>query len=59
LALGDVVVPPTRRRVSLSGATVARFFGSQIRELRQYWDVLDLLEQLGLAPAQLLRPVAT
>jgi hypothetical protein len=55
LALGDLVVPPSTRRVSLSGATVARFLGSQIREFRQYWDVLGLLEELGLPPAQLLR----
>jgi hypothetical protein len=58
LALGDLVVPPSTRRVSLSGATVARFLGSQIREFRQYWDVLGLIEELGLPPAQLLRQAA-
>lgn len=49
LHLGELTVSPTSRRVALQGVTIARFLGSQIRELKQYWDALSLLEELGLA----------
>ena len=34
-------------RVALHGITVAEFFGDRICSLRQYWDELTVLEQLG------------
>jgi len=34
-------------RVALHGITVAEFIGDQICSLRQYWDELTVLEQLG------------
>jgi ketosteroid isomerase-like protein len=49
LALGDdVVVEPTGIRITLNGAAVAEFRGDRICALRQYWDELAVLEQLGL-----------
>ena len=39
---------PTGASVSLRGATVAEFRGDRIAGLRQYWDELGVLEQLGV-----------
>jgi len=36
------------KRVTGNGITVAEFRGEQICSLRQYWDELGVLEQLGL-----------
>ena len=55
LDLPELTVPPTSRTVSLDGVSTARFLGSQIRELRQYWDSLSLLRGLGVADPELLR----
>jgi hypothetical protein len=46
----DVVLGPTGVRLSLRGVTVAEFDGDRIRSFRQYWDEVELLEQLGLRP---------
>lgn len=35
-------------RVTLHGITVAEFAGDRIRSFRQYWDEVELLEQLAL-----------
>jgi hypothetical protein len=40
-------------RVALHGVTVAEFHGERICALRQYWDELDVLDQLG-APVDAL-----
>jgi ketosteroid isomerase-like protein len=49
LALPDgTVIDPTGVRVSLNGVTVAEFRGDRICSLRQYWDELAVLEQLGV-----------
>jgi ketosteroid isomerase-like protein len=45
---GQEVVEPTGVRVTLHGVTVAEFRGGRICSLRQYWDELELYEQLGL-----------
>ena len=45
---GGVVVQPTGVRVVLHGVTVAEFRGDRICALRQYWDELDVFDQLGL-----------
>jgi predicted ester cyclase len=42
------VVEPNGTRLTLYGITVAEFRGSRICSLRQYFDRLSVLEQLGL-----------
>ena len=48
----DVVIDPTGIRVSLHGVTVAEFDGDKISSFRQYWDEVELLEQLALLPTE-------
>jgi ketosteroid isomerase-like protein len=40
-------IEPTGIRVTVHGATVAEFLGERICSIRQYWNELDVLEQLG------------
>lgn len=47
---GGVVIEPTGKRLALRGVTVAEFEGDRIKEFRQYWDELAILEQLDLLP---------
>ncbi len=42
------MVKPTGARVTLHGITVAEFRGDRICSLRQYWDELNVFDQLGL-----------
>jgi hypothetical protein len=44
------VIDPTGLRLSLHGVTVAEFDGDKIASFRQYWDEVELLEQLALLP---------
>lgn len=46
--IGDDIIDPTNAHITLDGVTVAEFQKKKIRALRQYWDGLSLLEQLGL-----------
>jgi hypothetical protein len=48
----DTVIEPTGVRVTLHGVTVAEFNGDKIASFRQYWDELELLEQLALPEAE-------
>jgi hypothetical protein len=48
LEVDDVVIESTGARVTLHGMTVAEFTGDRIRSFRQYWDEVELLEQLAL-----------
>src|SRR5260370_39235935 len=48
----EIVIEPTGRRCTLRGVTVAEFEGDRIKEFRQYWDDVAILEQLGLLPDQ-------
>jgi ketosteroid isomerase-like protein len=48
----DTVIEPTGLRVTLHGVTVAEFAGDKIASFRQYWDEVELLEQLALLPAE-------
>jgi ketosteroid isomerase-like protein len=48
----DNVLDPTGLRVSLHGVTVAEFDGTKISSFRQYWDEVELLEQLALLPTE-------
>ncbi len=51
LSLGDgITVEPRGIRVTIHGVTVAEFEGERICSLRQYWDEMSVLEQLGLLP---------
>jgi hypothetical protein len=49
LELDDGVLDPTGLRVSLHGVTVAEFDGEKISSFRQYWDEMELFEQLALS----------
>jgi ketosteroid isomerase-like protein len=46
----EIVVEPTGVRATLHGTTIAEFEGEKIRSFRQYWDEIELLEQLELLP---------
>jgi ketosteroid isomerase-like protein len=46
----DTVIDPTGVRLTLHGMTVAEFEGDKIRSFRQYWDEVEILEQLALLP---------
>jgi ketosteroid isomerase-like protein len=46
----DLVIDPTGLRLTLHGVTVAEFEGNKIRSFRQYWDEVEILEQLALLP---------
>ena len=49
----EATIEPTQIRVTVHGATVAEFLGDRICSLRQYWNELDVLEQVGVvSPAQ-------
>jgi ketosteroid isomerase-like protein len=49
LVLADgMTIEPTGVGIRLNGATVAEFQGERICSLRQYWDELAVLEQLGV-----------
>jgi ketosteroid isomerase-like protein len=43
-------IPPTGRRVTLRGVSVAEFEGGRIRTFRHYWDEIDLELGLGVVP---------
>ncbi len=44
-------LPPTRRRVSVTGIVILKVTGGQIAEGWNSWDQLGLLRQLGAIPA--------
>jgi hypothetical protein len=48
IEIDEMVVEPTGARVTLHGMTVAEFDGDRIRSFRQYWDEVELIEQLAL-----------
>ncbi len=47
----DGDIPPTGKRVSVDYVGAFRFSGSKIKSLRIYFDVMELMTQLGLAGA--------
>jgi ketosteroid isomerase-like protein len=49
---GDMSIEPTGIRVTVHGITVAEFDGDRICSLRQYWDELEVLDQLGVLPSR-------
>ncbi len=42
------MIPPTGKRITLHGVSVADFDGNRIRSFRHYWDEIELLDALGL-----------
>ncbi|HEX8929291.1 MAG TPA: nuclear transport factor 2 family protein [Actinomycetota bacterium] len=50
LALDDLELEPTGRRIELRGVFIAEFEGDRIRRFRQYWNEAELLDGLGLLP---------
>jgi len=44
-------VPPTGKRIEVTGITVNRISGGKIAEDWTVWDSLGLLRQLGVVPA--------
>lgn len=43
-------LPPTRKRVAVSGVQIDRFKDDTIVESWRYWDTLGMLQQLGAVP---------
>lgn len=43
-------VPPTGKSVQLRGASVCVIRNGKVSENREYWDLLTVLRQLGVAP---------
>ena len=46
----EMEIEATGTRVTMHGVTVAEFEGDKISSFRQYWDEVELLEQLALLP---------
>jgi ketosteroid isomerase-like protein len=51
LEFDDVMVEPTGADLVLRGAMFAEIRDGRVVRLRQYWNEVDLIEQLGLLPA--------
>jgi ketosteroid isomerase-like protein len=47
---GLLALEPTGRRLELRGVVIAEFEGDRIRQFRQYWNEVELLDGLGLLP---------
>jgi Predicted ester cyclase len=45
-------IPPTGRRFSVTGISIARIVNGKITESWNNWDTLGLMQQLGVVPAQ-------
>lgn len=49
---GDLFgIPPTGKRMTISGIVISRFVGSQIAEEWEEFDQLGMMQQLGVIPA--------
>jgi hypothetical protein len=46
----ELALEPTGRRLELRGVVIAEFEGDRIRQFRQYWNEVELLDGLGLLP---------
>jgi hypothetical protein len=57
IALGDgAALDATGLRITVNGMAVAEFHRGRICAVRQYWDQMSVLEQLGLVPDRDARP---
>jgi steroid delta-isomerase-like uncharacterized protein len=43
-------IPPTRRRITVRGASLCRFVNGQLKRAVHVWDVAGLLRTIGLLP---------
>ena len=43
-------IPPTGKRITITGITIHRFAGGKIQESWNNWDALGMLRQLGVIP---------
>jgi len=43
-------IAPTGKQATVTGLSISRFAGGRIVELREIWDRLGLLQQLGVVP---------
>ncbi len=50
LELPGTSIPPSGRRITERSAMVLSFEGDKVRESRHYFDMLSMLEQLGVLP---------
>ncbi|HVL89632.1 MAG TPA: ester cyclase [Actinomycetota bacterium] len=50
-ALGGETIPPTNKRISMRSCDVATVEGGKITEHHFYFDMLSMLEQLGISPS--------
>ena len=44
-------MPPTNKKASVTGTSIARLEGSKIAEIWSNWNLMSLMEQLGIAMA--------
>jgi len=44
-------MPPTNKKASVTGSSISRLEGSQIAEIWANWNLMSLMEQLGIAMA--------
>jgi steroid delta-isomerase-like uncharacterized protein len=51
-------LPPTNRRVTLPGCTIAEFRGGKVSRQQIYWDQLSFLNQLGVVTDQDIASIA-
>jgi predicted ester cyclase len=48
---GDLMgIPPTGKRVSVTGQVMSRFVGGKVVEDREVFDALGMMQQLGAIP---------
>jgi steroid delta-isomerase-like uncharacterized protein len=45
-------MPPTNKKASITGTTIYRIEGSKIAEIWSNWNLMSLMEQLGITAAQ-------
>jgi steroid delta-isomerase-like uncharacterized protein len=49
---GDFLgMPPTNRKATVSGISISRIEGSRIAEMWASWNLMSLMQQLGIVPA--------
>lgn len=48
---GNPPIPPTGKKVKVTGVWIHRISGGKIVETRNVWDMLGMLQQLGVIPS--------
>jgi hypothetical protein len=52
-------MPPTNKKASVTGTSINRIEGSKIAEMWSNWNLMSLMEQLGIAMAPQAQSNAT